>query len=229
MTETGVTPMNDAKPVRQASAEWVAAQLRGRIIRGELLPGARIVERTLSAELRVSRTPVREALKLLRADGLVEIAMHRGAQVTPYTAQEAEHLFDLIAVIEGLAAERLVARLDAPMLERLEAMHARMKAQYAARDATAYFDTNTSIHAFIIDGTENPHLIESHRRVMIRAQRGRFMAILDTDRWSQAMAEHDELMVALRARDAASAAEIWQRHLRHTGETLAEVLRDRQP
>lgn len=219
--------MTETRSIPQASAEWVAEQLRGRIIRGELLPAARIVERRISAELGVSRTPVREALKLLHADGLVTIALHRGAHVTPFTAQEAVHLFDLIAVIEGLAAERLAERIDAALLDRLEEMHAKMATEFQARDATAYFETNTAIHDAIIHGTGNPTLIESHRRVMVRAQRGRFMAILDSDRWRQAMEEHEVLMEALRSRDPARAAETWRMHLRHTGETLAEVLRAR--
>ena len=214
-------------PVRRASAEWVAEQLRARIIKGDLGPGARLVERRISADLKVSRTPIREALKLLWADGLAELSMHRGAQVTRYTASEAADLFDLIAVIEALAAERFAERIDATALDRLEETHARMRAFYEVRDVSAYFDCNTAIHDAIIAGARNPILSASHEQVMRRAQRGRFLAIMDADRWAQAVEEHEAVMEAFRARDPREAAAVWCRHLRHTGETVAAVLRRR--
>ena len=122
------------KPVDGASAEWDAERLRARIIKGELLPGARLVERRLSVDLDVSRTPVREALKILCADGLVEISLHRGARVATYTPEEAIALFDLIAVVEALAAERLAERIDAATMADLEERHTRMIALYDACD-----------------------------------------------------------------------------------------------
>ena len=211
----------------QASAERVADLLRERIVKGALAPGSRLVERKLSAELEVSRTPVREALKLLRADGLVEISMHRGAQIVTYTAAEAEELFELIAVLEGLAAERLARRMHPDVMERLEGLHVQMLRQYEARDASAYFDTNTEIHDTIVEAAGNAVLRESHRRVMVRAQRGRFLAIMDSARWQQAVDEHEAVMEAFRHRDAKAAARVWRQHLNHTGETVAAVLRGR--
>jgi DNA-binding GntR family transcriptional regulator len=209
----------------EASAEWVAERLRDMIIKGDLAPGARIVERKISANMNVSRTPVREALKLLRADGLIEISMHRGAMVRQYTEKEALDLFDLISVIEGLAAERLAETLTRRVLQRLEDLHGRMLEQYDLRDATAYFDTNTEIHDMIVREAGNPILEESHRKVMVRARRGRFMAIIDADRWREAVEEHQAVMSAFRDGDARTAGTIWRTHLRHTGETVAEVLK----
>lgn len=209
----------------QASAEGVAERLRDMIVKGDLAPGARIVERKISEDMNVSRTPVREALKLLRADGLLEISMHRGAQVTRYTETEARDLFDLISVIEGLAAERLAERMTRQMLRRFEALHARMMEEFARRDASAYFDTNTEIHDRIVHEAGNPILAESHRRVVVRARRGRFMAIVDADRWRQAAEEHEAVMAAFRAGESEAAGAIWRTHLRHTGDTVAEVLR----
>ncbi|PTW51402.1 GntR family transcriptional regulator [Rhodovulum kholense] len=217
--------MSDTSLDVQASAERVADRLRDRIVKGDLPPGSRLVERKLSAELNVSRTPIREALKLLRVDGLVDISLHRGAQVVDYTAEEAEDLFDLIAVIESLAAERLAQRITADVLDRLETLHTRMLAQYEARDASTYFDTNTEIHDTIVVEAGNAVLTDSHRRVAMRARRGRFMAIFDADRWRQSVGEHETVMAAFRARDPAAAARIWRQHLRHSGESVAETLR----
>ncbi len=213
-----------------ATAGRVAELLRDRIISGHLRPGARIVERTLSAELAVSRTPVREALKLLEADGLIEISLHRGAMVTHYTADETARLFDILAVMESLAAERLAERLAAgdaaEALEQLEALHARMLALHDAQDSLGYFDANTAIHDAIVAACGNPTLQESRDRLVVRARRGRYLAIMRPARWRQAVDEHEQLMEALRRRDPAAAATIWRTHLRHTGDAIAGLLRD---
>lgn len=218
------------KPV-SATAQRVAELLRERIVKGELPPGARLVERTLSADLEVSRTPVREALKLLQADGLIEISLHRGAQVTHYTAAEAAGLFDLLAVIEGLAAERLAERLaeqeDTQLLDGLEALHERMLALYRAGDAAAYFDVNNRIHDTVVARCGNPVLGESRDRLVIRARRGRYLSVMRQTRWAQAVDEHERLMTALRLGDPGAAATVWRQHLAETGRAVTTLLRDR--
>ncbi|MFN3614236.1 MAG: GntR family transcriptional regulator, partial [Rubrimonas sp.] len=108
--EEGAVALNDGEATGPANgdgdalAERVAAHLRDMVIRGALKPGQRIVERRLCETLGVSRTPMREALKLLRQDGLIELNRNRGARVAPYGAEDAEQLFDVIAAMEGLAA-----------------------------------------------------------------------------------------------------------------------------
>lgn len=207
-----------------ALAERVADILRDRVVRGALAPGDRIVERRLCAELNVSRTPMREALKLLAQDGLVEISKNRGARVAAYGAAEATDLFDVIGVLESLAAERFCVTAAAAQLQALEALHARMLATHRARALDQYFDLNSQIHDLIVDGSGNPVLIESRRRLIIRARRGRYMAIMDRARWNQAVGEHEALMDTLRRRDAGAAAEIWRAHLSNTGVAVADAL-----
>jgi DNA-binding GntR family transcriptional regulator len=96
---------------------------------------------------------------------------------------------------------------------------------FHAADADAYFDANTEIHDTIIALCENTTLAQTHTKMMARARRGRFMAIIDPDRLKEAVGEHEQLMQALRARDADAARRIWRDHLLHTGRTVAEVLR----
>lgn len=207
-----------------AVAEQVAEVLRDRIVKGELVAGARIVERQLSAELEVSRTPVREALKLLEADGLIDITLHRGAVVSDYRPEEALALFDVISVLESLAARRVCENMHPSTLQQLEDMHSAMLKHHDAGRLDDYFDQNTLIHDFIIQNSANPVLIRTHNRLMIRARRGRYLAILNRSRLEQAIAEHNELMQAFRTADADMAAQVWEKHLRHTGETVAAVL-----
>lgn len=205
-------------------AEHVAAILRDRIVKGELAPLDRIVERRLSAELNVSRTPIREALKLLEADGLIEINLHRGAIVSEYRPEEAVLLFDVIASLEALAARRVTETMTASILHQLEDLHGTMLDHHRAGRTNDYFDLNTVIHDFIIQSCANPVLIATHQRLMIRARRGRFLAIMKPERLEQAVAEHEDLMQAFRDGNAQQASKVWESHLRHTGETITEVL-----
>ncbi|KMW57665.1 Transcriptional regulator, GntR family [Candidatus Rhodobacter oscarellae] len=208
----------------KAGVENVASILRDRIVKGELPPRARIVERQLSAELGVSRTPVREALKLLEADGLIEISLHRGAVVSEFRPEDAVTLFEVIAVLEGLAAKRVCEIITPDILQRLEDMHSAMLDHHKAGRRNGYFDLNTAIHDFIIQTSANPVLITTHQRLMIQARRGRYLAIMEPERLAQAVDEHEDLMRAFRSGQASKAAEIWETHLRHTGQTVAAVL-----
>ena len=211
---------------RQPAAAQVLEILRERIVRGDLMPGSRIIEREICAEMNISRTPLREALKLLALDGLVELSQNRGARVLQFTAEEALNLFEVLAGLEGLAAELAVQRISPDTLADLTDMHDRMRKCYERKDRDTYFSLNTMIHAAIVEAASNPILSSTHAALMLRATRGRFMAIMDPSRWSEAFEEHEALMRAFANRDTAEAGRIWREHLIHTGETVAEVLRD---
>lgn len=213
------------KPIRRQSLhDEVVTTLREMIVTGELQPGQRIVEQDLSAQLGVSRTPIREAIKTLTLDGLVESPAHRGAMVKPLAADEIEALFDVISVLEALAAECAARRMEPREMKKLETLHERMKQAYDDGNRTRYFDLNSDIHDFLVEHSGNPILIETHARLMLRARRGRFLAIASHDRWAEALQQHEDLMTALRARDAETAARIWRAHLQMTGETLLATL-----
>ena len=220
------TTPNERGAEQDAMALAVVRYLRDAVVTGKLKPGDRIVERQLSTELRISRTPIREALKLMELDGLVSISRHRGAEVTAFTPHEALQLFDVISVLEGLAARRTAQTIDAGTLDRLEDLHSQMAFHYNRSQIDPYFSINSAIHDAVVSACGNPELAATHARLMLRARRGRYMAIMSPERWRQSVAEHEALMAALRARDPDAAAEAWTAHLRHTGETLAMALAD---
>ena len=211
-------------PSDQAMAREVLQHLRGAIVTGQIKPGDRIVERHLCAQLNVSRTPVREALKLLELDGLVAISRNRGAEVTTFTPAEAIRLFDVISVLEGLAARRTAETAPADTIARLEELQAQMVFHYNRSQIDPYFEINSAVHDLVVSACGNPELAATHARLMLRARRGRYMAIMSPDRWRQSVSEHDALMAALQARNPDDAAAAWTAHLHHTGETLARVL-----
>ncbi|GJD56528.1 GntR family transcriptional regulator [Methylobacterium dankookense] len=205
-------------------ARQVADTLRDLIVRGELAAGSRVVERVLCERLNVSRTPMREALKLLEADGLIEISQNRGARVMSLTSAEARHLFEVIAELEGLAAGRAVLTADAAALAGLEDLHAQMLRHFEAREKDPYFELNSRIHDLVVKLSDNPVLIGSHATLMLRARRGRYVAIFDPARWAESVGEHEALMEAFRGRDPERARTVWRQHLCRTGETVADGL-----
>lgn len=210
---------------REPLAHQAAALLRSLIIRGEMVPGSRIPERELSVRMKVSRTPLREALKLLERDGLVEISQNRGARVISFTVEEARELFEVIAGMESLAAQLAAQRITDDELAQLEILHADMLEHYRNKDKDLYFDVNSRIHDLVVDFSGNSILRATHAGLMLRARRGRYMAIMKPDRWSESVAEHETLMEALRKRDPEAARRVWQGHLNHTGDTVCAVLR----
>lgn len=202
----------------------VADRLRSMILEGELDPGAHLVEASLCKLLKVSRTPLREALKVLATEELVEFSPHRGARITILSAQEARELFETIAGLESLAAELAAARMSAEALEELNALHAAMRGHFDRNERPEYFALNSRIHQGIVTQAGNSVLKSTHERLMYRASRGRYMAILSPGRWVQAMEEHEAVMEAFRQRDSAAAARIWRVHLSHTGEEVEHRL-----
>lgn len=209
-----------------ALAESVAESLRSMVIRGVLKPGERIVERSLCLTLNVSRTPMREALKLLRQDGLVEITRNRGARVAAYDPNDALHLFEVISTLEGLAAAGFTRHASPQVRQDLEDLHARMLDLHARGQLDQYFDVNSAIHDLIVSGCGNPVLLDSHSRLMLRVRRGRYMAIMDAARWHQAVREHEALISAIRAGNDRAADLIWRQHLQNTGLAVSQALQE---
>jgi DNA-binding GntR family transcriptional regulator len=202
---------------RRSLDQSIADHLRDLIVRGELAPGERLHLPDLAASLGVSTTPLREALKILAEEQIVEWLSGRGARVAPIRVDETEALFEVIASLEALAAERAAERAVASERAELEALHSRMRGHFEAGERGAYFELNSQIHDRILALAGNVVLSVAHARLQVRASRGRYLAIIDEARWRQAMQEHEELMEALRARDAARAHTVWRRHLIHTG------------
>lgn len=214
------------KLTRLSLPAQVAETLREMIVTGELGAGQKVPVAQLAEQLEVSPTPLREALKVLAAEGLVELLPNRGARVASYTLDDARNLFEVIAGIESLAAELAAQRMGGDDLDGLEALHAEMRGHYERGEKPEYFDLNSRVHARIIELAGNEVLAAVHAGLMVRANRGRFIAITDPLRWAEAMEEHEQLMAALRARDWQAAAATWRTHLQHTGRAVCKALAD---
>lgn len=203
----------------------VAQRLRTLIVEGKLAPGEKLNERELAARLQVSRTPLREALKLLTAEGLVEHLPNRGAQVAQLSEADVAHAFEVIAMLEGLSGELACARITEAELAEIRALNYEMRAHHARGDLSEYYRINAAIHRAINRAARNPVLTEVFDRINARLQAVRFRSNFDTDKWNNAVREHEEMLQALARRDGARMRAILIEHLNHKRDVVLAQLR----
>jgi DNA-binding GntR family transcriptional regulator len=204
--------------------ERAVARLRSLIVCGELAPEAVLVEAELCEMLGISRTPLREALKLLAAQGLVELRQNRSARVAPMRSEEIDDLFQAISGIERVAAELAAERMVAADLARLRTMQDEMERHYAAGELAAYFALNQAIHSAIVAAARNSTLRETHEWLLARAERARYVALASKRRWDESVDEHRAILAAFDARDAEAAGRLLGTHVLNTGREVIKAL-----
>ena len=200
---------------RRPLHEEVIDQLRDRIVQGDLAPGARLNERVLCEQLGISRTPLREAIKMLATEGLVELMPNRGAIVTPLKAANIADTLAVMGTLESLAGELACANAEESEIAEIRALHFEMLAHHARGDLAGYFKFNQLIHLRIIEASGNPVLANTYRQLNANVRRARYMANLSQERWDAAVREHEEILGALASRDAARLKRLLAEHLAH--------------
>jgi DNA-binding GntR family transcriptional regulator len=204
----------------------VADQLRGRIFDGELPPGTFLDEPTLAQDMGISRTPLREALKVLTAEGLVRHEPRRGCFVAEVTEQDLDEIFPVIALLEGRCAHEAALHATDADLEALEALHDRLSRQARARRINDYYETNFAIHEAIIGLAGNRWLAQviGDLRKILRLARQRQLHA--PGRLAQSLSEHMAVFAALKARDAQGADAAMRTHITRQREALRELARE---
>lgn len=214
MTQTAAKLAGDVQPIaRRTLHDEVATRVRDMIIEGRLAPGQRVNEVALGQVLGVSRTPLREAIKTLASEGLVEIVPARGAVVRTLTLKDLADSLAVLKALEQAAARQVCAEAPGEALAELAALHAAMMERYAARDRLAYFKLNQEIHSAIARLSGNAVLATLHTQLQSRMRRIRFIGHEGPEKWAAAVAEHEQMAAAFARRDAAAAAEVIGRHL----------------
>ena len=210
---------------RQVLHQEVATRLRQRIVEGHIAPGAKLNERELSESLKVSRTPLREAIKMLAAEGLVELLPNRGAVAVQLSEQDVADTFEVIAGLEGQSGELAAQRIDGAELAELKALHYEMLAAHTRRDLSTYYRINAQIHTLINQAARNAVLTQTWRNVNARLQSLRFRSNFDADKWDRAVKEHDRMIELLAARDSAGMRALMVRHLENKRDVVLELMR----
>ena len=209
----------------------ILTKLREYIVENNLPEGARIPERQLSEMFGISRTPLREALKVLASEGLVNLLPNRGSRVRSLSEQDICDLFDLMGGLEALAGRLACERITDEEVAEIERLHHQMYAFYLRRELQDYFKVNRLIHERIVAAARNPTLSNTYASYAGRLRRTRFSTNPGTnqDRLSAAMREHEAILDALRRRAGAELSDILFLHLRHMRTAILSQLATSRP
>jgi DNA-binding GntR family transcriptional regulator len=209
---------------RRALYEQLADQLREMILSGDLAPGERLQEIELSERFGVSRTPLREALKVLSSEGLIKLATNRGATVTELEPREVAEIFPVMGALEALAGELACAHATDHEIAELGRLHDELMAHYANRDQAAFFTTNRGFHTLLVEMARNETLAQHYSQLAGRVSRERYRTRMTDAQWAKSVSEHEALIAALRARDGSRAGKILRAHVDTKLETVRGAL-----
>ncbi len=195
--------------------EEVADQLRNRIFAHDLAPGAWIDEQSLAKEFGISRTPMREAIKVLAAEGLITMKLRRGAYVTEVNRGDLEQIFTVLSLLEGEAAKEAASKAKESDLNALDDLHLRLEKAAADRNLDLFFEINVRFHERIIAIAANPWMtsvIDDLRKVLKLQRKD---SLSRSGRLQQSLSEHREILKALLKRDPVAAEQAMRTHLAH--------------
>ena len=204
--------------------EAIFQKLRSLLVEGKIAPGSKLNERELAESLHVSRTPIREAIRRLAAEGLVELITNRGAIALQLNLEDVVHTFDVIAQLEGFSGELAANNISDAALSELEALQYEMMASYARRDLSSYYKLNLRIHHLINQAANNPILTRLFSQVNARIEALRFRSNQDGVKWEKAVEEHQEMLNALKARDSARMRKIMISHVQNKRDVVLQLL-----
>jgi len=205
---------------RKSLHSEVTDRIRQLIVESHLQPGQRVPELEIGRDLGVSRTPIREALKVLAAEGLVELLPLRGAMVKTFSIKDATDMLALMAVLEIFAADK-ACKADQKKVDQVLALQARMSLLHAKGKRSEYFEVNQQIHDAIVAMADNESLSLVHSALSKRMRSLRFSGNSTPDNWRNALKEHEEIAAALQQRDTKKIKKAVGLHFKNTVKRIA--------
>ena len=206
-------PSSGDRIARRPLHDLIVDRLRDMIIEGELPPGCRLHEVQLGERLGISRTPLREAIKYLASEGLVELVPSRGASVRRFSPKDVADMLAVIARLEQLGGELACARASENAIGQVRRTHDEMIRCYRSGDRLGYYKLNQAIHTAIVELADNATLAVMQNRLQMQLKRVRFIGHQGAANWAAAVAEHEEIIAALEQRDGARLSGILGQHL----------------
>jgi DNA-binding GntR family transcriptional regulator len=198
---------------RRSLHDELTERLRALITRGDLAPGEKVPEKELCKQFGVSRTPLREALKVLASEGIVTLRPNRGAMVSSLTAEELEEVFPVMGALEALSGEIACKRITDREVLTIRKLHDAMVEHWKKGELQPYFRLNQRIHEAILEATRNDTLKSIYRGLSGRILSARYIANMSPQRWAKAVEEHEAILKALDARDGTRLSKILKTHL----------------
>lgn len=211
---------------RQRLHDAVVEHLQRLIIEGVLTPGMKLNEREVCERLGISRTPLREAMKVLASEGLIDIVPNRGAFVSKMNDTEIWEAFEMMSGLEALSGELAAERISPAEIADIKGLHQAMLVCRALNDLPGYYSRNQTIHNKINEAARNSMLRQIYLSVNRRLLALRFKSNFKEEKWDRAIHEHDEMIQALEARDGKRLAGILRQHLLDKRDSVMADLRE---
>jgi DNA-binding GntR family transcriptional regulator len=226
-TSTAIAAAADRGREDHSLHDEILTRLRDHIVEGNIADGGRVPERQLCEMLGISRTPLREVLKVLAAEGLVELLPNRGARVRQLSEHALGELFDVMGGLEALAGRLACENISDAEIAEIERLHYEMYGFYLHRDMHGYFRINQLIHQKIVEASRNATLLGAYANFAGRIRRIRYSANFarKRERWGEAMREHETILEALRRRAGSELSDLLFIHLRNKRTAAVEHLR----
>ena len=203
--------------------ELVAA-LRTMILEGHFSVHERIPERDLCVKFGVSRTPLREALKVLASENLLQIEHNRGARLPTISAKQVADLFEVLCGYETVVGLMVAQRISDKRLKEICALHEKIKTHFGAGRRTEYFETNQKIHLALVAAAGNEELLSLYRNCSMKIFVARYSVNFNHTRWTESMSEHEQIMEALLRRDGLELSRLLREHTEATARATLEQL-----
>lgn len=217
--------MTDTNVIERRSLHLeLVERIRLLIVESQLKPGDKVPEKDLCERFRVSRTPMREALKVLAAEGLVRLEPNRGAWVTVVTVEEVEEVFPVLGALEALSGELACSNITDAEISQIRRLHDQMMQSYADRNLADYFKTNQEIHRAILLAAKNQSLTNTCQALSARMQRARYAANLSEERWANAVSEHEQIIQSLESRDGKKLSHVLAQHMENKKKSVIKWL-----
>lgn len=212
---------------RPSLHDQLVERLREMIVETELAPGDRVDEKGLCEEFGISRTPLREALKVMASEGLVELLANRSPRITPLTPESVADLFEMISWLDRQAGEIAAQEVKEADLRTLRRIHRKMLGLYERGDRVEYYRMNREFHTAIVGIVGNTVLSATYATLTAQAQRARFIAIHAQAHWDRGVREHERMIDLLEARDGDALGSLLAAHALETGVRVQAILVER--
>jgi DNA-binding GntR family transcriptional regulator len=209
---------------RPSLHEAIVTRVRDMIIEGELSAGSRIHEGNLGQQLGVSRTPLREALKFLASEGLLELSPGRGAVVRQFSTKDVRDSLVVLGDLEALAGRLACENATDDEIREVRVLHDRMIEMYEKRDRLPYFKLNQNIHSAILRLSKNEPLAYVHGILQARLRRIRYIGNEGPEKWAGAVADHEQIISTLEARDVERLSKALNAHMERTWERVKNAI-----
>ena len=203
--------------------EEIANNLREMIMSGELREGDKIKENELCELMDISKTPLREALRVLSAEGLIRLIPNRGSYVTTPTLEEIKEMFDVMSVLEGVCARTAAEKMSNIDYEKLKKIHLQLEENFRLKDQKQYIHYNNEYHSFVQELAGNKTLNQIVNGLRQKILLYRFKSLNLSGRFEQSIQEHRDLLEAFRKRDVEKAESLMKSHMKKQSEALEKL------